>query len=542
MSGGPAKVRAAARQLPALALLALLLWSAPSHAQPVPAKAPIVAPPSVKVEASLSHADPMFGDRIELIVKLTHPSDVRVFFPPRPNIKPLLVPPNEPGKVERTEADGVVTQTIRLPALAVRAGLLRTPTIEVPWHRVTASGGAGESGTAIVPSLRAVVRSQFANENEAKSAPLPAPLPLVEENTPLEVGLLILLMMIVAAILTVFGLRIYRNRARRAQPEPQVPPHIIAFGRMEELARSGRLQEGEPRLIYGEISEILRQYLGGRYGMLALDMTSTELLKQLESRDLSGVTLDEFRVFTDTSDLVKFARQIASADEMSESLAFVRRVVERTMQTPEEVRRLHEQRIARLARQQRLRVQVMAPVNLRLKAFAVDAIIGAFVTFLIAWLAIDTNRRGLFDAAYLQWVLWLVIRDLLGEASPGKALFGLRIAVFDPDVEVDPEAALRDDDAAFRERAQATIAGAFARLKRNLLMGIPGAGLVAEAITCLYLPEQRRLGDQWAETRVIDGRFGLRSGPSGWGLGAVYALIALGLLLLPLLVLGGRPL
>ncbi len=474
-------------------------------------------------------------------MKLTYPRGIRVFFPPRPNLKPLLVLDNEPGQAERNEVGDQVIETIRIPTLAVRAGLLRTPQIEIPYHRVTASGGAGESGTVVVPSMRAVVRSQFANEMEPKAAPLPEPLPLVEENTPLEVGLLILVMMLVAAALTAVGLRIYRNRAQRREPEPQIAPHIIAFGRMEELARSGRMEAEEPRLVVGEISEILRQYLGGRYRMLALDMTSTELLLRLHEVDLADVTLDEFRDFTANSDLIKFARQQASPEELGESLAFVRRVVERTMQTPEEVRRLHEQRIARLARQKRLRVQVMAPLPLRLKAFAIDATIGTFITFLVAWLAIDTGQRGLFDAAYLQLLVWLFLRDVLGECSPGKVLVGLRIAEFDPDVEVDPEAALRDDDAAFRERARATIAGFVARLKRNLLMILPGAGLVAEAITCLYLPEQRRLGDQWAETRVIDGRFGLRSGGVNWWSGVILALLAVGLLLLPLLVLGGRP-
>ncbi len=530
------------RHLSALAVATAVLWTcAAATAQPAPPPTPPPKQTPVTVSASLSNSRPTFGDRIELIVKLTYPRNLRVFFPPRPNLKPLLVPAGDPGKVERVEAGDTIKETIRIPALAVRAGLLRTPQIEIPYHRVTASGGAGESGTAIVPSLRAVVGSQFASEVEAKAAPLPPPLPLVEENTPLEVALLILLMMIVAAGLTLIGLRIYRNRARRAEPEPQVPPHIIAFGRIEELARSGRLDDEEPRLIYGDISEILRQYLGGRYKMLALDMTSTELLQRLQEADLAGMSIAEFQAFTDTSDLVKFARQGASPEELGEALAFVRKVVEKTMQTPEEVRRLHEQRIARLARQKRLRVQVMAPLPLRFKAFAVDAIIGTLITFLVAWLAIDTGRRGLFDAAYLQLLMWLTLRDVLGECSPGKVLVGLRIAVFDPNVEVDPEAALHDNDAAFREGAQATIAGFMARLKRNLLMAIPGAGVVAEAITCIYLPEQRRLGDQWAETRVIDGRFGLRAGGTGLTVAVLLALIAIGLLLMPLLALGGRP-
>lgn len=495
----------------------------------------------VQVQARLSKDAPVFGDRIEVEVTLTHPADIRVFFPPRPNLKPLLTLPDDPGTSERTEANGVVTEKLRIPAMVVRTGLLRTPEIEVPYHRVTPGGGAGESGTVMVPALRATVRSQFAGDTDVKAAPLPPPLPLVEENVPLEVGLFVLAMMLLAGALTFLGLRVYRSRARRDEPKPQLPPHVVAFGRIEALARSGRISEAEARLVYGEISEILREYLAGRYAFPALDMTSTELLRSLQAVDLQGLDVQSFSDFTASSDLVKFARQAATPEELGEALAFVRSVVERTMQTPEEIERLKAQRLARLARQQRLRVQVMAPAPLRLHGFGLDMVIGAFATFLIAWLAIDTGQQGLFDAAYGLLLVWLVIRDTLGEGSPGKAIAGLRIAQFDPRVEVDPEAALRDDDAAFRERTQARMADLGARLKRNLLMAVPGAGVVAEAITCLYLPELRRLGDQWAETRVIDARYGLRSGQARWWSGALLLAVALVLLLLPVLLLGGRP-
>jgi len=518
----------------------------PSAPIPTPAPAPHTAPAEpkkspVEVSARLSTESPVFGEKITVHVTLTYPKNLRVFFPARPNLKPLLTIPTDPGKAERKEQAGVITERFAIPALVAKSGLLRTPPIEVAYHHVTPSGGAGESGTVTVPSLRAVARSQFASATKVEPEPLPKPLPLVEDNVPLQVGMLIFAMMLVAAALTWLGLRAYRNRARSRAPAPDIPPHVVAYGRIEELMRSGRM-EAEPRLVYGEISEILREYLGRRYRIAALDMTSTELLASLDGQDLRGLTLDRFRDFTEMSDLVKFARFGQTIEEMSSALGFVRDVVDRTMQTPEELERLKQQRLARLARQQRLRVQVMAPAPLRLQAFSLDFFGGAFVTFLVAWLAIDTGKQALFDAAYVLLWVWLLLRDTIGGGSPGKAITGLRIAEFDPDIEVDPEAVLREKDAAIAARASAVTAGLWPRLQRNLLLLVPGAGIVAEGLTCLYLPELRRLGDQWAETRVIDGRYGLRRGRASWTPGILMAICALVVLLLPLLGLGGRPL
>ena len=249
------------------------------------------------------------------------------------------------------------------------------------------------------------------------------------------------------------------------------------------MQRSGRLATGEPRLIIGELSGILREYLGARYRILALDMTSTELLAALAHVDLRQVTLDEMKQFADESDLLKFAGVAGTPEELAQLHAFVRSVVERTMQTREELERLRSAEIARLARQKRLRIQVMAPAPLRLRAFVVDALLGAIGVALAAWLAIDTQRQGLFDAAFALGVVWLAVRDWAGGGSPGKALVGLQIAAFDGDNARAPTPGDRlptGDEDLESDAGTARMAAWTARLQRNLLMLIPGGGVVAE--------------------------------------------------------------
>ncbi len=532
----------------ALSLANLLAASAFAQAQAPAAAAPSLAaaasptaaaaPAPIQVEAKLSNTTPLFGEKVELRVTLRYPAGYRVFFPSKPDLRPLLVDTRDPGRSERQELAGQIVETLVLPALAVRQGAAKTPAIEIPWHRVTDQGGAGESGTVQVAPLRFSVKSQFANDTQVKASPLPPPRPLVEENTPLEIALLIAAMMALSAVMTAAGLKVYRDRAARRAPKPKVPAHVAALDRLRELNNSGRLQTASAREVFAELSEILRQYLGGRYRFAAIDMTTTELLAQLQSIEVRGVMKDELRAFAELSDLVKFAQVPAAPEELQREAAWVQRVVEKTMLTAEETEAQRRAEMERLARQRRLRLMVMAPAPLRARAFAVDVFIGALANALLAWVAIDTANQLLFDVSYAMLPLWLIVRDVLAGQSPGKTLVGLQIAKWEDELPDEvPGRASRDDQ---EDLPTAEMTGLSARLLRNLLLAVPLAGLVAEAVTCLYLPEMRRIGDQWANTRVIDSRYGSRRGVAGWIAPVLVALVAAGLLLLPL-ALGGRP-
>lgn len=513
------------------------------------AQAPAVAAPTaatvtdsgqaspVHIEAKLSTVTPLFGERLEYRVTLRYPSGYRVFFPTKPDLRPLLVDTRDPGKSERQEVSGQVTEIIAIPALAVRSGALKTPAIEVPWQ-APATGAGATSGTLTVPPLRLTVKSQFAGDTQFSVSPLPPARPLIEENTPLELGLLVLAMMLLSALMTAVGLKVYRDRAARRAPKIKVPAHVIALQRLEEFDRSERPETGQPSDIFAELSEILRQYLGARYRFAAIDMTTTELLAKLKEIEVRGIAHEELASFADLSDLVKFARVPASAEELRKESAFVRRVVERTMLSPAEQEAARRAEAERLARQRRMRLQVMAPGPLRLRAFAIDLLMGSLAAALVGWVAIDTGKKLLFDISYLLVPVWLIIRDALSRQSPGKTMIGLQIARHEdePPVDLDAHAGAFGEE----ETPTAELASVGARLWRNILFAVPLAGLIAEAVTCLYLPEMRRMGDQFAATRVIDARYGTRRGASGWVPAVLLLALAAMLLTLPWMM-GGRP-
>ncbi|MBI5611142.1 MAG: hypothetical protein HY902_19875 [Deltaproteobacteria bacterium] len=509
----------------------------PAAASAVGLPAAATAASPVHIDVKWSNTQPVFGERVELRVTLTYPTGYRVFFPTKPDLRPLLVDTRDPGKVERVENAGTVTETIVIPALAVRVGLAKTPPIEVPWQAGAQGSAEAQAGTLTVPPSRLQVKSQFASETNVEPSPLPAPRPLVEENTPLEIALAAAALMLLAALLTAVGLKYYRDRAAKRAPKERVPAHVVALKRLDEFDRSGRAETAEPREVFAELSEILREYLGARYHFAALDMTTTELLAQLQAVEVRGVQPGELQSFAELSDLVKFARVPASGDELRNEAGFVRKVVERTMLTAMEQEALRKAEAERLARQKRLRLAVMAPAPLRLRAFAIDLFVGALLCALLGWVAIDTGSKLLFDLSYVLILAWLVVRDGLAAQSPGKAVVGLQIANHDDGEDPTPVRWHHSED---DDVPTAQLASLGARLGRNLLFALPLAGLIAEAVTCLYLPEMRRMGDQWAATRVIDARYGTRRGTPGW-VPAILLVLLAGLLTAMPLLLGGRP-
>ena len=111
---------------------------------------------------------------------------------------------------------------------------------------------------------------------------------------------------------------------------PPRPPHEVAFERLDALKASDLLARGEIKLYYIEVSEIIRQYVEGRYYIVAMEMTTTEVLEGLAGADVSEEEFRHFRDFLDRCDLVKFAKVIPSAEENIAILDEAYEIVERT--------------------------------------------------------------------------------------------------------------------------------------------------------------------------------------------------------------------
>jgi len=99
---------------------------------------------------------------------------------------------------------------------------------------------------------------------------------------------------------------------------------------------SGLLDDADRKPAYLAMSEILRTYIGRRWGFSALDLTTEEIRQNLVTRSGSGAAADMVCPWLENSDFVKYARYDASPEEARQALYEARLFIERT-RAPEPV-------------------------------------------------------------------------------------------------------------------------------------------------------------------------------------------------------------
>jgi len=104
-----------------------------------------------------------------------------------------------------------------------------------------------------------------------------------------------------------------RLRAKKAlrptmPPEPQLPPGPWALREIERRRELPDCKPGHAKEIDSHASDVLRLYLGGRFGIAAIDMTTFECIRALEAREADAGLIALVRKFLNECDLVKFSK------------------------------------------------------------------------------------------------------------------------------------------------------------------------------------------------------------------------------------------
>ena len=117
-------------------------------------------------------------------------------------------------------------------------------------------------------------------------------------------------------------------RRRKFRPEIVIPPHEVAFAALDQL-RTTNFDDAEAvRRFHFSISEVIRLYVEGRFGLNATDLTTEEILAELpEQQDLRAESRQQLAEFLRQTDRVKFAHHDPVAAEIEktyeQALSFV---------------------------------------------------------------------------------------------------------------------------------------------------------------------------------------------------------------------------
>lgn len=118
------------------------------------------------------------------------------------------------------------------------------------------------------------------------------------------------------------------------EPEPLLPPHVVALKRLEQVKEEKMWQNGKIKEFYTEITDIIREYMDRRFGINAMEMTSYEILSLTKKNPEMEEVRQLLRQMLELSDLVKFAKFVPVEAENQRSMIDAFTFVEKT--APEE--------------------------------------------------------------------------------------------------------------------------------------------------------------------------------------------------------------
>ncbi|MBI2377057.1 MAG: hypothetical protein HYV07_23860 [Deltaproteobacteria bacterium] len=269
---------------------------------------------------------PIVGEPFKLVVEAAHEKGEIALLPEKLDLGESIGERPAARKHDRSERGGKEIDRYDLELLAFDAGALEIPPIPLAIGSTTASSKAItiEVQSGLRPDEQLVAgstRPEALSELEKMSAANPAPLAItVRDYTLLFAGLGLL-----AAIAIAYLVVRYRKKKVESLSEvPAAPPrpaHELALERLEALASSSTLGRGELKPFFVELSEILRVYVGGRYGFESVELTVRELVDELNTRGAEGLDLEALQKLLDNADLVKFAKWESTTEDARASLA-----------------------------------------------------------------------------------------------------------------------------------------------------------------------------------------------------------------------------
>lgn len=146
----------------------------------------------------------------------------------------------------------------------------------------------------------------------------------------------------ILAIIVVLGIAAYviyfvtkkKTPFAFAQPKP-VPPYEKALQELNQLRSEKLCEQGRERDFYTRLTDILRIYLQGRFGINAMEMTSTQIRNTLQSNEETRLSKRHMEQVLEIADFVKFAKVRPLPDDNVRAFNSAMQFIEDTKPQPE---------------------------------------------------------------------------------------------------------------------------------------------------------------------------------------------------------------
>jgi hypothetical protein len=294
-------------------LLALALLFAPSLA---------AAEPSASLE--IEPVDERFtGDAIAATISVEAEAGARLTLAPV-EIEGVAVRSVSPPRFDAKQGK----HRFQLELVALEPGARWVGPFAVEVHHP-----GGTATRAEIPSKLVEIRSLLMGAESFDPKPPSEPLPiLVPDSRVIVLAYVALAALIFGLLGALLARAIAKRRAAQKPPPPPRPPWekaLEALARLREERERGLDEEGVEAWA-DAVSDVLREYLGARYGFDGLESTTDELVAALYEREPSDERLESVRAFLRQCDLVKFAKARLEPGELNDLLDAATRIVRET--------------------------------------------------------------------------------------------------------------------------------------------------------------------------------------------------------------------
>ncbi len=298
------------------------------------------------VEVRADSASMLIGEQVHLQVKCTTRAGAKVTFPtyqPQQEIVPGLEVV-ENGNIDTLQSASKQVMTLQrsYTVTAFDSALYTIPPfkVNVDGKEYASQGSIGLKVSTV--AVDTVHVDKFNGPHDVVELPF--------EWTARQT-LLALLAMLAGCGAFVLAVRLSDPRliTRRIVVHPPTPPHVTALKDMGTLKAT---EAGNAKQYYMELTATLRQYIEGRFGFNAREMTTSEIIDELTASDHADA-LSELQDILRTADLVKFAKHEASLSEQDRSMMQALDYVQTTKFVPSEAPQPHIEYVTLSGKQQK---------------------------------------------------------------------------------------------------------------------------------------------------------------------------------------------
>lgn len=146
---------------------------------------------------------------------------------------------------------------------------------------------------------------------------------------------ILIAILVIGAAIFVYMKWLRHGRIPLVPVKKPIPPYELAISKLDELQSKQLWQKGAEKEYYTQLTDILRAYLHGRFGINAKEMTSYQILEAVRHTEIASEYLKPIQDVLSEADFVKFAKAKPLPAENEHAFSSTKEFVESTKPLPE---------------------------------------------------------------------------------------------------------------------------------------------------------------------------------------------------------------